>query len=106
MKTVKSRSTDMGATRYTAILIDRTWHRVSHLPNCHYLGKCDGVSEYAVEVADDTVVAHFYRNNQGLETVTVEGRWGLAWASFAEAHRWALGGYEPKTTCPHCGREM
>jgi hypothetical protein len=84
-KTVVSeeRSTGMGATRFTAVLVDGKWHKVSSVKNARHLGRSNGVEKYAVEVANATITAYFYRSNSGIETVTASD--GRQWESFSEA---------------------
>ena len=105
MKTVVSeeRGTGTGATRYTAVLLDGSWWRVSMHPTTRYLGKSQGFHIYELAVADDAITARFYRSNSGNESVFADN--GMEWGSFAEARRWAAGWTAPKT-CPHCGRSM
>ena len=105
MKTIESneRSTGMGATHYTAVLLDGKWVRISDHPTTRYLGRSAGEERYAIDVADDAITATFYRSNSGRETVNASN--GLYWESFDEAQYWASGAAKP-VTCPHCGRAL
>ena len=105
MKVVISKEWGGGkwAKRYTAVLLDGSWWRVSRMPNARRLGWRYGAAKYAVDVADDAIIALFSRSRGGDESVVASN--GMEWDSFAEAHRWAAGRTAPKT-CPHCGRPM
>lgn len=105
MKTVtsKERSTGMGATRFTAILIDGKFVRVSDMPDSRYNGRQAGVENFEVNVADDAIVAEFYRSNRGNETVDIVD--GESFRSFDAATRWAAAESTP-VTCESCGRAL
>lgn len=104
MKTATSeeRSTGMGATRFTAILLNGKFVRVSDMPEMRYEGRQAGVENYEVDVADDAIVAEFYRSNKGNETVDIID--GESFRSFDAARRWAISDATP-ATCECCGRE-
>ena len=89
MKKLKSfeRSTGMGATRYTAILKEGKWVKVSRCPGAQYHGRVRGVKEFSIEVADNAISAQFYRSNSGKEHIRASN--GMEWNSFEDAHRWA-----------------
>lgn len=103
MKTVTSeeRSTGMGATRFTAVLLDGKFVRVSDMPDSRYEGRQAGIENYEVDIADNAVCADFYRSNRGNETVEADS--GESFRSFDAAHRWAAPDATP-TTCETCGR--
>mgnify|MGYP001616633965 FL=1 len=105
MKIIESRerSTGMGAIRYTAVLLDGQWVRMSEAPGHRYNGRDHGEECYEIDVADDAVTASFYRSNGGNEQVTASN--GQVWGSFEAADRWAAGESTP-ATCPHCGRVL
>lgn len=104
MKTVTSeeRSTGMGATRFTAILLNGKFIRISDMPKSRYEGRQAGVENYEVDIADDAVVAEFHRSNKGNETVEIID--GESFRSFDAARRWAASAATP-ATCECCGRE-
>lgn len=103
MKTVISeeRSTGMGATRFTAILLDGKFVRISDMPDSRYEGRQAGVEIYEADVADDAVYAEFYRSNRGNETVEITG--GESFRSFDAARRWAAS-ENTQAMCECCGR--
>jgi hypothetical protein len=102
MKTVTSeeRSTGRGATCFVAVLLNGKFVRVSDMKGARYEGRQGGVENYEVDVADDAVVASFYRSNRGNEEVVTEDK---EWQSFEAAHRWAAAKNTPNT-CECCGR--
>jgi hypothetical protein len=85
--TSEERATGMGATRFTAVLIDKKFVRVSDLKNVRYHGKNCGIYSYSVEVPDDTITAYFYRSNRGNEYVKVST--GQEFFSFEDAREFA-----------------
>ena len=87
----EERSTGMGATRFSAVLEDGKFVKVSKLDNARYLGRNAGVEEFEVEVPDGAIWGKFYRSNSGKEEVEIfagEAPVQEFWA-FDEAHRWA-----------------
>ena len=105
MKTIESKEQDtgMGATYFTAVLLNGKWVRVSLMKDIRRLGEDCGWHIYEVDIADDAITARFDRSNGGNECVEASN--GLIWRSFVAADRWASGESAP-TTCPHCGRPM
>ena len=85
------RSTGMGAVRYTAILTNGEWLRVSCHKDAQYHGRTDGIENYSVEIPDGTVSAHFCRTNSGNEYVSIYDGSDPepSFNSFEDADRWA-----------------
>src|SRR3990167_6526893 len=84
------RSTGMGASSFTAVLVDGKWVAVSDAPDCHSLGRNHGWDEYEIDVPSGTAWARFYRSNSGKEEVQVTTPDGvIEFKSFSEARRWA-----------------
>ncbi len=83
----EERYTGMGAARFTAILQDGEWVRVSDCPGAIWLGRRAGVNRYEIDVSDTTRTADFYRSNSGRELVTLDD--GTEYESFDVAKRWA-----------------
>lgn len=90
----------MGATRFAAVLLNGKFVRVSDMPKSRYEGREAGAENYKVEVADDAIIAEFYRSNKGNETVEITG--GESFCSFDAARRWGASDAMP-ATCECCG---
>lgn len=82
------RTTGMGATEFTAVLMGGEWVRVSSLPEARSLGRSQGAYGYAVEVPEGTPTGRFYRSNSGKERVEVSPS-GEVFTSFDAANDWA-----------------
>lgn len=109
MKTIHSaeRTTGMGATRYSAVLVDGNWIKVSDYPGRLYLGRDRGEENYKAQVPDNATTARFYRSNSGKEEVDVDD--GPTLYSFQAADRWGLeqaNKLQEQHCCPTCGQSL
>jgi len=65
------RRTGMGASTFSALLLDSKFVTVSKAPQAQYYGRDAGYEKYSVEVPADSLWAIFYRSNKGNESVKV-----------------------------------
>ena len=107
------RSTEMGATKYTAVLVDSAFIPVSAYAGAVYLNRHSGVKTYEAGIPDNAVTADFYRSNSGREEVTIYSNDSLGekktFESFQEADKWAKeysSAQREKNFCPTCGKEL
>ena len=105
MKKVRSeeRTTGMGASHSTCVLIGGEFVKVSAIPGARYVDREAGYTIYEVEIADDAISAEFHRSNSGKEEVAASN--GMRWTSFSEAQVWATG-KSMSSVCPCYGRPL